>query len=219
MRIGACGTLCACVGLLLLACGDDDPAAPSGASPDGGQSSTPADAGGGGVGDGGNAADGAGADSAASDGSASTNDDPFACTPVVAAAGPDPTYVLGGAMPAPQGGTVALGEYRAIKGMHTYVEATPGACSGITPPAVTPYRIELHVRPTQFLLRIMNTSTGGTWTTAGNAFKTTQTCPDAKPESGIGYTANATTFVLYGSKQDYMSGGCHFYMQYELQKQ
>jgi hypothetical protein len=204
--------------LLLIACGGDDSGAGPGVSPDGGLPVTTPD--GGGLGDGGGtAADGGDVPDSPTDVGTSTSDEPFACTPVVAAAGPDPTYVLGGAMPDPQGGTVALGEYRAIKGTHSYVEATPGACNGITPPTVVPYRIELHVRPTHFLMRVMSSNTSGTWTTSANAFKTTQTCPDAKPESGIGYTANGNTFILYGAKQDYVSGGCHFYMQYELQKQ
>lgn len=203
----------------LAACGGDD-AASSSVGADGGSNatidggSTSTDGGGSGT-DGGSTP---GSPDAGSD-AASPTDEPFACTPVVPASPPDPSYVLGGATPAPQGGTIQPGLYRAVKGTHTYVEASPGDCTGVTPPPVTPYRTELDVRPTHYLLRVMSTNASGTWTTSGAAFETTQTCPDPKPKSGIGYTANGTTLVLYGSKQDYTSGGCHFTMQYELQKQ
>jgi hypothetical protein len=204
--------------IALGSCGGDDDPSPSqpSSSPGDGGVSTGSDTGSATT-DGSASVDDAG--DAGGDGPTTPTDEPFACTPAVAAAAPDPTYVLGGAMPAPQGGTIALGEYRATKGTHTYVEATPGACNGVTPTPVTPFRTELHVRATHFLLRVMTSNTSGTWTTGTNAFKTTQTCPDTKPESGIGYTANGNTVVLYGTKQDYVSGDCHFYMQYELQKQ
>lgn len=145
-------------------------------------------------------------------------DDPFACASGQIP-GPDPSYAVAGALPAFTGGAIQPGLYRAVKGTHLYVEAAPGDCSGVTPPAVTPFKTELELRPTQYALRILTTAVAGTWTTSGNALKLTQACPDAKPESGVPYTATGETILFRATKQDHLSGGCHFYMVYELARQ
>jgi hypothetical protein len=221
------------VAAVFLACGDDpaNDASPGGgadAGSSGDAAKEPNAPDGGGSSDG-SPPDGSSSSDAGQDGSicvvvdaggagGGADDQPFACTPHVAAQG-NPPYVLGGARAPYQGGVVQPGLYRATKATHTYVEDAPGDCDGKTPPPATVYAAEMEIRPTHFLMRSAGITITGSWTACGNQFIATIECPSVTKASGFGYTSIGNTFLRDSGKTSYVDGGCRFGLEYEFVKQ